>query len=379
METGLSYVEEFDTTISTEEGSLYTTDENGENPISDNESVFYQAFGNEFAPPIASNGNGNVIDVENDFNGDLASAIASANVGDTVQLGSKVYYTSGIVIDKNIVLSGVAGSVIDGAGTGASIIHINTEASGTTIQNLEITNGNNGIFGENATNLTLQNLDINNIGVGQTIRDGQNNTGITLNKADGSLIINSRLENIGRKAIGIGDTNDTIISNVVVEDVNLGAQHAQSHDAAGVKLFNTHNITVRDSYFDDINAINIWNDTTHSTLIEGNTIEDVGDSFVKPDFNSNVGIYGIYNEKSYNSTVRYNYADAIGEFTAFSATAYTTETMTEYENDFSTFELGSTDYWSNEAAERLVAETVDPSAADFSLFSEQYYQQVNLG
>ena len=100
MNLDLSYVEEFKNTTSIEDGSLYTADESGENPIG--ESVFYDVPANS-----------NVVDVENDFNGDLASAIASANSGDTVQLGNKVYYTDGIVIDKNIVLSGVEGSVID--------------------------------------------------------------------------------------------------------------------------------------------------------------------------------------------------------------------------------------------------------------------------
>ena len=366
MNLDLSYVEEFKNTTSIEDGSLYTADESGENPIG--ESVFYDVPANS-----------NVVDVENDFNGDLASAIASANSGDTVQLGNKVYYTDGIVIDKNIVLSGVEGSVINGNGTGSSIITIDSPASGTTVQNIEITNGNNGIFGNNAQNLTLQNLNINNIGIDQTIRNGQNNTGITLNKADGTQILDSRLTNIGRKGIGIGDTNNALIKNVTVEDVNLGAQHAQSHDAAGVKLFNTYNVTVSDSSFDDINAINIWNDTTHSTNIEGNTVKDVGDSFIKPDFNTNVGIYGIYNEKSYNSTVRYNYADAIGEFTAFNATAYSEQSMTISDNNFSSFELGSTDYWTNEAAEKLVAETIEANQADFSLFSQDYYNQAIIG
>lgn len=384
MDLYLSYAEDLKNTTSTEDGSLDLVD-GGENSIGESaeSGSLYPADGGE--NPIGESvfydvpANSNVVDVENDFNGDLVSAIASASSGDTVQLGNKVYYTDGIVIDKNIVLSGVEGSVIDGAGTGSSIVTINSEGSGTTIQNIEITNGNNGIFSANATNLTLQNLDINNIGVNQTIRQGQNNTGITLNKSDGTQILDSSLSNIGRKGIGIGDTNNALIKNVTVEDVNLGAQHAQSHDAAGVKLFNTYNVTVSDSSFDDINAINIWNDTTHSTIIEGNTIKEVGDSFIKPDFNTNVGIYGIYNEKSYNSTVRYNYADAIGEFTAFNATAYTTESMTFSDNDFSSFELGSTDYWSNEAAEKLVAETIEANQADFSLFSQDYYNQANIG
>ena len=329
---------------------------------------------------VESENSENVIYVDEDFQGDLKAAIASANDGDTVILGSyKTYYTSGINIDKDITIDGQEGSIIDGSGTVGSILNLTPGASGTTIQDVEITNGNNGIFSANATNLTLQNLDINNIGVNQTIRQGQNNTGITLNKSDGTQILDSSLSNIGRKGIGIGDTNNALIKNVTVEDVNLGAQHAQSHDAAGVKLFNTYNVTVSDSSFDDINAINIWNDTTHSTIIEGNTIKEVGDSFIKPDFNTNVGIYGIYNEKSYNSTVRYNYADAIGEFTAFNATAYTTESMTFSDNDFSSFELGSTDYWSNEAAEKLVAETIEANQADFSLFSQDYYNQANIG
>ena len=369
----LSYVEEFENTASSNADSLYTVDGSEESQIG--ESVFYETTNEQFAAPA----NGNVVDVENDFNGDLAGAIASANSGDTVELGNNVYYTDGIVIDKNIVLSGQEGSVINGNGTGESIIRITSEGSGATVQNIEITNGNNGIFGDNATNLTLQNLDINNIGIDQTIRDGQNNTGIILNKANGTQVLDSRLNNIGRKGIGIGDTSDALISNVVVENVNLDAQHAQSHDAAGVKFFNTFNTTVQDSYFDNINANHIWNDTTNSTTIEGNTIEGVGDSFVIPDFNDNVDISGIYNEKSVDSTVRGNTADSLDEFLAYNATAFTTESMALEDNIFSHSGVNTTDFWTNQEAEIQIATTQNPNDANFDLFSQDYYAQANIG
>ena len=89
-------------------------------------------------------------------------------------------------------------------------------------------------------------------------------------------------------------------------------------------------------------------------------------------------ISGIYNEKSSNSTVKYNYGSAIEEFSAFNATEFTTETMIMENNDFSSFELNTQDYWVNEAAEKLIATTEDPYAADFNLFSDEYYQQANI-
>ena len=157
------------------------------------------------------------------------------------------------------------------------------------------------------------------------------------------------------------------------------AQHAQSHDAAGIKFFNTNDILLKDSYFSDINANHIWNDATTNTTIENNTIEKVGEDFLRPTFNPYVDITGIYNEKSHNSTVTDNRSSAVGEFTAFRATEYTIETMVMFGNDFSSVELGSTDYWVNETVEILIAETENPSQADFSLFSNEYYQHMNIG
>jgi len=319
------------------------------------------------------------IDVDNDFGGNLESAIAAANNGDVVQLGGNTYYTNGITIEKDITIDGQNGTVIDGGGTDKSIFSLTQNASGATIQDLEITNGNIGIYGYRASNLILQNLDINNIGVNQTIRDGQNNTGIILGHAEGLQLRNSTIHDVSRNGVSIGDTNGAAITDISVYNINLEAQHSQSHDAAGIKFFNTNDVLIKDSNFSKINANNIWNDTTNRTTIEGNTIENVGDRFLKPAFNDNVDISGIYNEKSSNSIVKNNKGTSIDEFKAFNATVFTTETMTLENNDFSRFELNTQDYWVNQSAEELIATTEDPDSANFSLFADEYYDQANIG
>lgn len=332
---------------------------------------------NDYSTPTPTDGN--VISVDNDFGGDLKSAIAAANDGQVVQLGGNTYYASEITIDKDITIDGQEGTVIDGGGTSDSIIYLNEGATGATIQDIEITNGNNGIFGQSANNLTLQNLNINNIGVNQTIREGQNNTGIIMNHAEGLQLLNSVIDNIGRNGVSVGDTNGATISGIKVQNVNLAAQHAQSHDAAGIKFFNTNAIVLKDSYFSDINAMHIWNDTTNGTVIENNTVEDVGSDFLAPSFNTNVDISGIYNEKSSNSIVRNNVGTAFEGFDAYNATEFTTETMTLENNNFSSMATNTQDYWVNESAETLIAVTEDPYAADFSLFADEYLNQANIG
>ena len=321
----------------------------------------------------------NIINVDDDFGGDLESAIAEADDGDIIQIGSYTYDTDGIVIENDITIEGTEGSVIDGGGTSESILTLAPEASGTTIQNVHVTNGNNGIYGNGATDLTIQNVEVSDIGLNQTNRSGENNMGIMLSRADGLTILDSNIHDIGRKGVGVGDTDGAVIGNLTVQNVNLAAEHSQAHDAAGVKLFNTNNAVVRDSYFSDINAINIWNDTTNGTNIEGNVVENVGEDFLAPGFNEDVNISGIYNEKSSNSTVKYNSGTSVDGFLAFNSTEYSTETMDFSDNDFSTYELGTQDYWVDEEAEKLIATTENPGEADFSLLSNQYYEQANIG
>jgi hypothetical protein len=338
------------------------------NPIATVENVDY--VDTSYIP--SSN---HTIDVDRDFGGDLASAIAAASSGDVVQLGNNIYYTSGITIDKNIILDGQENSVIDGSGTFNSIITLNSGASGATIQDIEITNGNNGIYGHAATNLTLQNLEIHNIGKNGLIADS-NQTGIALDHADGLKLSNTSVYDVDRKGIGVGDTNGAQIINVNVQSVNLAAHHAQSHDTAGIKFFNTNNVTLKDSYFERINAYHIWNDTTNGTTMDNNKVVNVGSDFLAPSFNTNVNIAGIYNEKSSNSIVRYNQGTAVGNFAAFNATEFSTQTMTfEDNNSFSKMEFGTQDYWVNQAAETLIAITENPDEANFSLFANEYYAQ----
>ena len=161
--------------------------------------------------------NSNIISVDDDFGGDLEKAIATAEDGEVVQLGNRTYYTWGITIDKNITISGQDDSVVDGSGTSGAIFEITSEASGATIQNLEITNGNNGIYGFGASNLTLQNLEVHNIGNSQKIADGQNNTGITLDHAEGLRLLDSNIYNVSRKGVSVGDTDGAVISGLNVQ------------------------------------------------------------------------------------------------------------------------------------------------------------------
>lgn len=324
-------------------------------------------------------GNSKTINVDNDFSGDLAKAIASANDGDVVLLGSRIYYTNGITIEKDITLDGQAGTVINGGGSFNPIINLTQQADGATIQDLEITNGNNGIFGYKVFDLTLQNLNINNIGISQTFRDNQYNTGIVLNGADGLRLINSTVENIGRKAVGINDTDGALISGLTVKKVNLAGQHSQSFDAAGIKFYNTNDVIVRDSYFSEMNAIHIWNDTTNATIIDNNVVERVGEDFLAPSFDDNVNITGIYNEKSSNAVIKNNRGTSIDGFLAFNATEFSTETMTLENNDFSSMQINTRDYWVNEPVEKLIATTEDPDAANFSMFADEYFAQAEIG
>jgi hypothetical protein len=342
-------------------------------PAVDNSYIDTGYVDNSYIPPSS-----NTIDVDRDFGGDLASAIAAANSGDVVQLGNNRYYTSGLTIDKNIILDGQENSVIDGGGTYNSIITLYSNASGATIQDIEITNGNNGIYSYKATNLTLQNLEVHNIGKNGIMGDG-NQTGISLDHADGLKLSNTSVYDVDRKGIGVGDTNGAEITNVNVQSVNLAAHHAQSHDTAGIKFFNTNNVTLKDSYFEKINAYHIWNDTTNKTTLDNNNVVNVGSDFLAPSFNTNVNIAGIYNEKSSNSVVRYNEGTSVGDFAAFNATEFTTQTMIfEDNNSFSKVEFGTQDYWVNQWAETLIATTENPDEANFSLFANEYYAQADI-
>jgi hypothetical protein len=322
-----------------------------------------------------------VLNVDKDFAGNLDKAIAAANDGDTVKLGTNTYTTAGLNIHKDITIDGIKGkSIIKGKGANDSIITVNLDGSGTTIQDVVITNGNNGINVKEATNVTLQNLDIHDIGIDKPIRDGQNNIGISLTGADGFKILNSEISDIGRKGISINDTDGGIVSGITLEDINLDAEHSQSFDAAGIKLFNTNDVTVSDNKLSGINAFNIWNDLTSNTTIDGNEIRGVGEDFLAPDYNKYVGVAGIYNEKSYKSVVDNNIVTSTKDFLAFDATEFTTKTMKLGDNnDFSSMELNSTDYWANEKLETRVAMTEDPDAANFSLFEDDFYSGGTFG
>ncbi|MFM2314105.1 MAG: hypothetical protein RLZZ04_3381 [Cyanobacteriota bacterium] len=312
-------------------------------------------------PDTAASG-GNVIDVDDDFGGDLQSAIAAANSGDVVRLGNHVYTASGIDIDKDITLEGQGDTVIDGGGSADPILNVTQDADGATIQNLELTNSNIGIYTYGAENLTVQNVDINNIGLTQTDVNGQSNTGMVFNSADGLQVINCNLNDIGRKGIGVGDTVGAVISDVSVENVNLDGQHAVNHDAAGVKFYNTTDSVVQNSYFANNNANSIWFDTTTGTSITNNTVEGVGTG----------DISGIYAEKSPDSSASNNSVTGVDGHVGFDATGLTTETLDLGKNDFSNQLLNTPDYFVDAGAETLIATTEDPSEADFGLIQDAY-------
>lgn len=330
-------------------------------------------------PKNADKGKKKILDVEADYDGDLEEAIEAAKNGDTVRLGNETYKTTGITVDKDITIAGQKSSVVDGGGTSDPIFDLTEDASGATISNLKITDGNIGINAVGAKDLTFQDLEIYNIGIDETIRYGQNNVGINLFYADGFKVLNSEIHDVGRKGIGINDTDGGVVKGLTVEDVNLDAEHAQSFDAAGIKLFNTNDITISDNELSGINAFHIWNDLTNSTIIEGNTVLGVGEDFIRPEFNQNVIVSGIYNEKSYESVVEGNRVTTVDEYVAFDATAFTTETMELGKNNFSKIELDTTDYWANEEAETIVAITEDPAEANFSLFEADFFESANIG
>ena len=316
-----------------------------------------------------------IIDVERDFDGDLESAIAAADDGDIVELGAEVYSTDGITIDKDITINGQEGSVIDGEGASNAILTLTPEASGTTILGLEITNALTGIVGDGASDLTLGNLEIHDIGNDEIVRGNEENTAIILVHADGFNIYNSDIYNVSKKGVGINDTDGGVISGLTIEDINLEAEHAQSLNAGGIKLFNTNEVTVRNNNLSNINAFYIWNDLTNSTIIEDNYLTGVGEDFLAPDFNNMVTVSGIYNEKSYESVVRNNYAESVDPFLAFDATEFSTETMILENNFFSSIELNSTDFWANEELEKIVAITEDPKEANFDLFADSFFER----
>ena len=346
--------------------------------LSTNNSQIENNNSNKELSNDSNNNDGKTINVNADFGGSIDNAIAAAKEGDTILLSNNTYYTNGITIDEDITIDGQEGSIIDGGGTSTSILYLTSGASGTTIQDLRITNGNNGINVEGAFDLTIQDLEIDNIGLSETIRDGQNNTAVILNRANGVQLKDTYIHDVGRKGVGINDTDGASVSNLTIQNINLAAKHAQTYDVAGLKLFNTNDVVIKDIYSSEVNAFNIWNDTTNNTKIIGNINENVGNVFAKPEFNQNVYIAGIYNEKSSNSIVRDNIVTAVDGFLGFKATEFSTKTMTLENNDFSSSETNTPDFWVNEEAEKLIATTKDPNEANFDLISEEYYAQANI-
>jgi Right handed beta helix region len=329
-----------------------------------------------------------IINVDQEFNGNLDKAISAANDGDTVQLGGKTYKTKGLELNKDITIEGVEGkSVINGNNTSGSVITVHADGSGSTVQGVEITNAASGINVLAASDVTLQNLEIHNIGIDKVNRSGVDNFGINLSSASNFKILDSEIYDIGRKGIGAIDSDGGLIEGVTLKDINLDAEHSQSFDAGGIKLFNTNAVTVKDNKMSKINAFCLWDDLTSNTVIDGNDITGAGDSFKAPEYNENVTVAGMYIEKTYNTTVDNNKVTSVddtrpdaGTFLAFDATEFSTESMVLGENnDFSSQKLNTTDYWANERLEKRIATTEDPAAANFSLISEEYFTGGTFG
>lgn len=329
------------------------------------------------------NQNNRVLNVDKDFAGDLEKAIAAANDGDTVELGRKTYKTSGLSIDKDITIDGYRGqTVINGGGTDNSIMTLGEGANGATIKDVEITDGNNGINVNGSSNVTMSHLNIHNIGIENPVRnDGTNNIGISLAGADGFKVLDSDISDIGRKGIGVLDTDGGTIDGNTLSNINLAAEHSQSVDAGGIKLFNTNDVTISDNKLSGINAFNIWDDITSNTTIDGNQITGVGADFLAPEYNSFVRVAGIYVEKTHQSTVDNNKVTVSNDdFFAFDATEFSTETLVLGDNnEFPSTDIASTDFWANEEIEKQVAITEDPEAANFSLFADDYYNGGTYG
>ena len=215
-------------------------------------------------------------------------------------------------------------------------------------------------------------LEIHDIGNDEIAKGGEDNSAIFLDYADGFEISNSDIYNVSKRGVGVSNSDGGEISLLSIQDINLEAEHAQSLNAAGIKLFNTNEVSVSNNDLSGINAFHIWNDLTNSTTIENNNITGVGEDFQAPDFNNMVTISGIYNEKSYQSVVRNNYVESVDGYLAYDATEFTTETMILENNNFSSIEINSTDYWANEEAEKIVAITEDPREAGFELFADDF-------
>lgn len=322
---------------------------------------------------------GQVINVE--AGQDIQAAIDSANNGDVVRLGEGTFNVESLFIDKDITLDGVEGSVIDGGGTEETLITLGQNASGATLQDFELTNAKNGIYSDGSDNLTINNLDINNIGLGELTDTsfGANNTAILVANTSGTEITNNSISDIGRLGITVkvSDGGDILVDGNRISNVNRDGLHSQSHDAGGIKLFDTTDVTVSNNELFDINAQNIWADTVNLTTITGNEVEIAEDVF-NP-FNDLVGngVMGIYNEKSWNAVISGNSVktETEGDF-AIRSTEANYDSLSEFDNLF----VGPTDfksetYWADEAVERDVA----LGNSVFEDFSETYINETLNG
>ena len=293
---------------------------------------------------------------------DIQAAIDSASDGDVIKLAQGTYTTSGLTIDKDITLDGEEGTVIDGQGADGKIITIGENADGATLQDLELTNASNGVFADGADDLLIQNLDINNIGLGELSNSGfeADNTGILVANTSGTQILNNQLSDIGRLGITVkeSDGGDILIDGNSLSNINLDAQHSQAHDAGGIKLFDTAGVTISNNDFDRVNAHNLWLDTVNETEVSGNSINIDDDLFQAGSEQSGLGLMGIYNEKSYNADITNNSISALGENDfAIRSTADNFSSLTESANDFDgNVDFQSETYWAGQSADQIELE-----------------------
>lgn len=215
----------------------------------------------------------------------IQQAIDNAGSGDTVQVDAGTYYEN-LTISKSLTLQGQdkATTVVNGSGAGNVIA---VTAPNVTITNLTITDGNNGVYYDNAPSTTIEDCDIHhnyengislwysnnatikNCDIYDSYADDHAYKGfaITMFVASNSLLENVRAfdnKSIGR-TVNIYHASGTIIRNIQVFD---------NPSAIGLGLgFGSYYVT--DAYCHN-NMVGIWfnagsNCTVRRSLLSNNT------------------------------------------------------------------------------------------------------------
>ncbi len=262
----------------------------------------------------------------------IQTAIDVAGPGATIVIGAGVHTGQSIVPLDNMVITGEAGAVLDGAG--ASLPYaIWGDAANVTVSRLEIRNYTKPIWGPNnyrhqgaihgakinsgggfvsiASNWRIENNDIHH------------NAGWGVSPGDGFTVANNALHHNGMAGIGGGDfngglfeKNDIYANNDASNsygDFNYetGQPWAWAWNAAGIKVANVNcrsltstgacssgtPLTIRANNVHDNRGVGIWCDINcNDVVIENNLVE------------RNIGVdsVGIFYEISQNGIIRDN-------------------------------------------------------------------------